>query len=181
MSRWIRATQDAEWAALFTGYTKSAYRQEGQQVYSSPIEDAAVARFLAGEPHGIDLSWVTSKLRPQRAAGRTKIKVRVVVEPPTAYTRMELSVYPELAVAGEDIRIIAVPEGSWPNALPGHDFWLFDDRDVWRMHYHDDHTFAGAELLDDEGAIADHLQWRDIALAQAVPLDGYLAARDRAS
>jgi len=177
MSHWIRPGDDDEWAALFTGFTESAYRLECQQVYSNDKEDVALARFLAGEPHGTDLSWAISKLRAQIAAGRTQTNVRVVVEPPTDYTRLELAIYPEMAAAGEDVRIIAVPEGSWPAGLPRYDYWMFDERDVWRMHYADDHQWAGAELLDDEAAIADHLEWRDLALSQSVPLNDYLGAR----
>ena len=178
MTRWINSTDDPAWSALFTGYTKSAYRLEGQQSYSDHgEEDAALARFLAGEPLGLDLSWTASRTRAQVAAGRVKTRVRVVVEPPNDYTRLELVVYPELADAGEDIRIISVPKGEWPAGLPQHDYWLFDDRDVWQMHYNDDHTFHGAELIEDEAAISHYLQWRDIALAQAVPLSDYLAAR----
>lgn len=131
----------------------------------------------ASEPLDIDLSRTVPKTRAQVASGRTKTRVRVVVEPQTDYTRFELAIYPRLAAAGEDIRIIAVPGGGWPAGLPRYDYWLFDDHDVWRMHYGDDHRFRGAELLDDESMIADHLQWRDIALDQAVPLDEYLDPR----
>lgn len=177
MSRWIRSTSDPEWAKLFTTYTKSAYRLEAQQIYSNPSEDARLVEFLAGEPLNIDLTWRLSKTRAQVAAGCTDTTVRVVVEPPTDYTRMELTVYPLLVEAGEEIRIIAVPEGEWPAGLPHHDYWLFDDHDVWRMHYGDDYRFAGAELLDDSAAIADHLEWRDIALTQSVPLHDYLASQ----
>lgn len=175
MNRWISLDDKAEWAALFTGFTTSAYRLEGQQIYSSPAEDEAVARVLAGQPHGLSLSWVIPKLRAMAASGRTQTRVRVVTEPPTDYTRFELSVYPELVAEGEDIRIISVPAGEWPAGLPSYDYWLFDDRDVWRMHYRDDYTFRGAELLEDEETITEHLRWRDIALAQAVPLRLYQA------
>jgi hypothetical protein len=177
MSRWIRPGEDEEWAALLTDFTRSAYRLEAQQLYRSDVEDAATERFLTGEPHAIDLSWTTSKLKVHRAAGRTQTLVRVVVEPANAYTAMELTVYPEFAAAGQETWIIAVPDGQWPDQVSRHDYWLFDDRDVWRMHYDANHRWAGAELLDDGAAIADHLHWRDNALSQAVPLDTYLAAR----
>lgn len=180
MSHWIHTTKDPEWAKLLTTYTTSAYRLEGQQTCSNPNEDAHLARFLAGERAEFDLSKRLSRTRTQIAAGRAKTTVRVVVEPPTDYTRMELTIYPQMVAAGEDIRIIAVPEGSWLAGLPRHDYWLLDDRDVWRMHYGDDFRFAGAELLEGEDVIADHLQWRDTALAQAVPLHDYLAARQPA-
>lgn len=175
MSRWIRSVEDPEWAALFTGYTKSAYRLEGQQVYSDPEEDAALAKFRAGEPPELDLSWTAPKTRAQVAAGRTKTRVRVIIEPPTDYTRLELVVYPHLAAAGEDIKIIAVPEGDWPAGLPTYDYWLFDNQVIWRMHYNDDYTFHGAELLEGKANLTQHLQWRDAALTQAVPLQDYLA------
>jgi hypothetical protein len=181
VSRWLLPkTNDqdrAEWSALFTAYTRSAYRLEGQQIYSSPEEDADVRLFLAGKPVEVELYPALASLRAQVAAGRTKTRVRVVVEPPTDYTRFELSVYPEFVAAGEDIRIIAVPKGEWPASLPEHDYWLFDDHDVWRMHYNEDYTFHGAEQIEDQDAIVQYLQWRDIALAQAVPLESYLASR----
>jgi hypothetical protein len=104
--------------------------------------------------------------------------VRIVVEPPTLYTRWELSRYPDNVDAGEDVRIIAVPEGERPLELPMHDYWLFDERDVWKMHYHENFRFAGAELLDDPEELKQHLHWRDIALDLAVPLHDYLAARE---
>jgi hypothetical protein len=182
VSRWTLPDDNAEWAALFTSFTKSAYRLEGMQVYRSELEDASVARFLAGKPvDPADFSWVLPKLRAEAATGRTTTVVRVVVEPPTDYTRWELSIYPVLDAAGQYTRIVAVSEGDWPTGLPRYDYWLFDDHDVWRMHYNDDHTFRGAELLEGEEVLAKHLQWRDLALSQAVPLRDYLAARTNTS
>ena len=177
MSRWIRSTKDPEWAALFTGYRRSAYRLEGRQIYSNDTENDAVRRFVAGEPPVLTFEWMMPKIRAQVAAGRTHSTVRVVVDPPTDYTRWELSIYPEFAEAGEDIRIILVGGGEWPTGVPRHDYWLFDDHDVWRMHYNDGHRFVGAELLEDPATIADHLQWRDTTIAQSVPLAEYLATR----
>lgn len=174
MSRWIHPAQEEEWAALFTGYEMSAYRLEAQQTYASEVEDAAVRLFVAGTQPVMTFDWALPKLQSQVAAGRTQTNVRVVVEPPNDYTRWELSVYPEFAAAGEDIRIIAVAGDEWPDGLPSYDYWMFDERDVWRMHYEDNHTFAGAELLDAPAAVADHLRWRDVALARSVPLADYL-------
>jgi hypothetical protein len=177
VSTWIHSTTQPEWSDLFTGYQRCAYRLEARQVYSSPMEDAALQRWLAGEEPELDLTWTVSRTRAQLALGRTKTRVRVVVEPPTDYIRHELTVYPHLAAGGEEIRIIAVPEGSRPGNLPSYDYWLFDEREVWRMHYNDDHTFFGAERLDDPDAADLHLRWRDNALAQAVSLGDYLRAR----
>ena len=100
-----------------------------------------------------------------------------MVEPPTPYTRLELTPYPKMAEAGEDIHILACQQGEWPSEQPHHDFWLFDDRDVWRMHYHENFHFKGAELLDDPASVAEHRRFRDLALTHAVPLHDFLASR----
>lgn len=176
MSRWIRSTKDPAWATLLGGYARSAFRLEAQQTYSNDAEDEAVARFLAGDTPTLTFDWSIPKIETQVAAGRTQTTVRVVVEPPSDYTRWELSVFPQFVAAGEDIRVLAVPAGDWPAGVPGHDFWLFDDREVWRMHYDERHRFTGAELLGDD-ALVDHLQWRDIAIERSVPLDRYLRTR----
>jgi uncharacterized protein DUF6879 len=178
MTRWIRSTSDPEWAALFSGFERSAFRLEGQQMYSNASEDAPLARFLTGQPVEFDLTWRLSKTRAESAPDRTTTTVRIVVEPPSLYTRFELAVYPQLVAAGEDIRIIAVPEGCRPAELPLHDFWMFDERDVWKMHYYENFRFAGAELLDTPDDVSQHLRWRDVALARAVPLQKYLASRE---
>lgn len=177
MTRWIRPVDRDEWTELFASYLKSAFRLEGQQIYSSDSEDAHLAKFLAGDTAELDLSPRFRTAIPQIAAGRAKTTVRVVIEPPTDYTRMAFSLYPRMIAIGEEIRIIAVPEGEWPADLPQHDYWLFDDRDVWRLHYDDGHRAIGAELLDGEDVLTEHLRWRDIALAQSIPFDDYLSSR----
>lgn len=180
MTRWLPAGSP-EWGGLFTSYQASAYRQEGQQFYCSAVQDAALAQFLADRPVEIDLSWANSRTIRQVALGRTLTKVRIVVEPQTPYTRLQLRVYPEMAKAGEDIRILAVQMGDWPDGLPHHDYWFFDDRDLYRMHYHENYYFKGAELIVEPNLVDQHRRARDLALAQAVPLDDYLATQERTS
>jgi hypothetical protein len=46
------------------------------------------------------------------------------------------------------------------------------------MHYGDDYRFSGAELIEDEDAIAQHLEWRNVALSRAIPLNDYLATHE---
>jgi len=87
--------------------------------------------------------------------------------------------YPVMAAAGDDIRIISVPPGTWPAGVPREDYWLFDDRDVWVLRYDDAGVFLRAELLDDPRAIAEHLRWRDVALAQSIPVNDYLSPAAR--
>jgi uncharacterized protein DUF6879 len=174
MSRWIYPSEDrVEWGQLLSSYTSSSFRLEAQQIYSNPVENARLVDFLAGRPVKPTYEWRLSRFRERAALGATKTTVRVVVEPPTDYTRMEVATYPILVAGGEDIRVIAVHEGTWPDDLPQYDFFLFDERDIWRMHYNDDYTFAGAEQLDGPDVLSRHLRWRDRALDLAIPLHEY--------
>ncbi len=177
--RVINAIPGEEWGALFTGFTRSAFRLEAFQHYTAPDEEEALARFRAGQDPQIDLAWWTGLARRQTAAGRTMSRVRVIVEPPTEYTRFELVAYPVMAAAGDDIRIISVSPGTWPADVPHHDFWLFDDRDVWILNYDQAGVLLSAELQDDHQAVQEHLWWRDAALAQAIPVGDYLTVTAR--
>lgn len=181
VSRWVTPADRAEWTSLFTDYQRSAYRLEAQQVYCSAAMDDDLAQFLSGRPVEVDWTWLREVTGPHAAAGRAPVKVRVVVEPVTPYTAMELTLYPRMAEIGEDIRIIATRQGSWPDGVPHHDYWMFDERQVWRMHYHENFRFAGAELLDDPHVVAEHRRWRDRAVELAVPLADHLAVRGDAA
>jgi hypothetical protein len=169
------------WGDLFN-FACSAYRLETLPSYDEPDEAAAVARFLTGQDPGLDTSWWESMVRTHLAAGRTLTRVRILVEPLSDYARFQLPYYGQFSAAGEDIRVIAVPQGgSWPHDVPRHDYWLFDDRDVWVMYYTPAGTFTHAELADPV-ELCMHQRWRDSALSQAIPLATYRSAtRLRAS
>lgn len=118
---------------------------------------------------------IRSLASPEWAAGRSMCRVRVIIEPPSDYTRFELAHFPAMAEAGDDIRIVPVAPGTWPAGVPHHDFWLFDDRDVWVLSYDDAGMFLSAELHIDQRVITDHLRWRDAARRQSIPVSEYLA------
>lgn len=175
----ITSTSSPEWVALFTGFTRSAFRLEGLQHYAEPAEAEAVARFLAGQDPQVDLSWWLGLVKGHISADRSMSRVRLIEEPPTDYTRFELYCYPIMAEAGDDIRIISGAPDTVRRGLPFHDFWLFDDRNVWVLTYDLDGTFVCAELHDDPQTVADHRRWRDVALAQSIPVGEYLATTER--
>jgi hypothetical protein len=181
MSRWITPDDGAAWRTLFESFSASAFRLEGLQTYDAPGEAEAVARFLAGEDPQADTSWWTSMVQGHRAAGHTMSRVRIVTEPLTDYTRFELAVYPQLVEAGDDIRVIHAGAAQWPAGVVEHDYWLFDRRDLWLMHYTDSGAFVGAERVVDPAVIGEHVRSADIALAQSIPLHTFLAARRQAS
>src|SRR5262245_54379792 len=107
-------------------------------------------------------------------SGRTMQRVRLIREPPSDYQKFELAVTPTNLEAGEDIRVLTRPAAAGLD-LPDYDFWLFDDTRLAIMHFAGDDTFLGAELLEDEAAVADHRRARDRAVARAIPYTRYIA------
>ena len=84
------------------------------------------------------------------------------------YIRWELSWgYQPGVAAGEEVCIIPVADGEWPVDVPHRDFWLFDDTELYDMHYTVDGTWLGAEPVTDPSRIEQARSWRDTALARA--------------
>ncbi|MEE1807052.1 hypothetical protein PUR32_12655 [Streptomyces sp. BE133] len=98
-------------------------------------------------------------------------RVHVLTSPLTDYLRYELAACPGNITAGETIGILDEAEQDVAD-LPDHDFWLFDDQDVYRMHYTPEGAFIGAELLPAR-RLAEYQGYQDRALAEAVPLADY--------
>lgn len=164
----------------FTDFSFSAYRLETLQSYGGSGEDAEFRAFAAGLPEPASPakdSWA-AMIEANHRAGKLQQRVHVVTEPLSPYMQFELTwAYAPNARAGEDIRVIAVPEGSWPEDLPHHDYWLFDSRDLYAMHYEADGTWQGAEPVEDPAQVVSACYWRDAALYRAMPWRGYIAAR----
>jgi hypothetical protein len=175
MARRITSTDDPEWRVLFTGFTRSAFRLETLQHYSEPIEADAFAQFRAGHDPAIDMSWWLGMAIGHNEAGHRMSRVRIVVEPPSDYTRFEFALYPSMVATGDDIRVIPIAESEWPAGIPHEDFWLFDDRDLWVIEYDSIGTFLGADLIQNDHAVDRRRQWRDIAWSEAIPVNEYLA------
>jgi len=108
----------------------SIFRLETLQYYAG---DPNFDRFTAGETWQDTDSkrhWVELV---QRRSGQGVVMQRVhaVTEPWTDYVRFELTwSYPPNVTAGEDVRIITAA-APWT----GPDFWMFDDEQLWLMHY----------------------------------------------
>jgi hypothetical protein len=164
-----------DFAGLFDWFRESAFRLETLDHYALPYEKEAVGRFLAGEAR--DTTYIAGWLQrvaAALAAGRRMQRVHVVTEPLSDYLRFEITGYRLNVEAGEDVRILP-RRATGGLELPDHDFWLFDSRQVARMHYNGVGAFLGAELVDDAGAGARYCAWRDVALSAAIPYDRYVA------
>ena len=174
MTRWI-AADDPAWEDLFTRHEESGFLFRAQQHRGGDREDQALTQFLCGEP--VDIDWRVARTREQVTGGRSMTRVLVVVEPQTSFMRLELRVCAALAEAGEEIKVLTLPAGSGRVGVPEQDFWLVDDREVWRLHHHRNFRPRGAELIDDPAEVADHRRARDVAVRTSTPLTQYLLAR----
>ncbi len=159
-----------DFGRLFETFERTAFRLETLAVYSVEEEREEFERFLAGGDMGPDWDdnpWV----RSMTDKGKDVSRVHVLTSPLTDYLRYELAAYPGNITAGETIGIIDKADQAVAG-LPDHDFWLFDDQDVYRMHYTPEGAFIGADLLPAH-CLAEYQDYRDRALAEAVPFADY--------
>ncbi|MGL4174724.1 MAG: DUF6879 family protein [Dermatophilaceae bacterium] len=140
---------DPAWLGLFESVQESWFRLETLQVYDVEYEREEFELFLStGRFDREPGSWQRMLTR-HAEAGRSLRRVHVVEEPLTDYLRYEIEQYRQHSAAGEDIRLISVSSSGWPADIPRIDFWLFDDREVWDMHYDEAGRFVKATRSPD--------------------------------
>jgi hypothetical protein len=171
-----RRLTSEEFAELFTSFDDTAWHLETRGVYCIADEQDAFARFLAGQPVGLDWfePWL-KQIRELTAQGRQIRRVRLIDEPPTEYQRFELWGAPHNIAAGEQISYLATDRGR-KLGLPDHDFWLFDSNRVVVSHFTDDGRLIGDELISDQEAVSAHCRWWTMAWTHATP---YRAGEDQ--
>jgi hypothetical protein len=80
-------------------------------------------------------------------------RARIVSEPVTPYIRFEYDVTRSMNIAaGEQVRWLPRRRAS-DLALPGNDFWVFDDRLVRFGHFAGDGTVTGHEMSGDPAVV----------------------------
>lgn len=109
-------------------------------------------------------------IREATAEGRRFARVRVVSVPLTDYSRFGVFCSRYTNDAGEDIRYLPRDRAA---DLPDYDYWLFDSRNLVRMHFDEDMNFLGGEIVDDPAVIVQHNYWRDVAWHRAVRRDDF--------
>jgi hypothetical protein len=99
-----------------------------RDAYGTAVELPHMAKWASGEPD--DLEWLQgwcATLREHVKASRSVLRARIVSEPLSDYQRWSYSIAYPMVEAGEDIRWVSRRLVS-SVALPGNDFYLFDDR-----------------------------------------------------
>ena len=113
---------------LHRGFEREALHLEMRDAYGTAVELPHMAKWASGETD--DLGWLQgwcATLREHVQAGRSVRRARVVSEPLSDYQRWSYTIADPMVEAGEDIRW--VPRRLVSSvALPGNDFYLFDDR-----------------------------------------------------
>ncbi|HWC84580.1 MAG TPA: hypothetical protein VG756_31875 [Pseudonocardiaceae bacterium] len=172
MGKVFASLGDKDFNRLFSEFEYTAYRLESLQRYDVAYEKQEFSRFLDGESRGVFpgiAEWIDGTVATATNLGKRLHRVHVVEEPLSDYVRFECAwAYEHTVPAGEDVRMIPVPTGEWPE-LPPYDYWLFDSSILVSMHYRDDGIFSYAQVEDDPRKIVQANYWRDLAVNRSIP------------
>ena len=138
-----------ELSALFTSFQREALHLEMRDSYGTAVELPHLRKWEAGEPD--DTEWLQpwfDRVSASTQAGKVFRRARIVSEPISDYQKWAINDTPLFVAAGEDIRWIPRRQVSTV-ALPGNDFWLFDDEVVVFL------IFAGSGLVVDRHRMTD--------------------------
>lgn len=124
----VASITDEEFNRLLAYFERETLHLETSDAYGTAVELRHMAKWAAGEPD--DLEWLQgwcSTLCEHVKAGKSVRRARIVSEPLSDYQRWSYSIAHTMVAAGEDIRW--VPRRFVSSvALPGNDFYLFDDQ-----------------------------------------------------
>lgn len=162
---------------LIGACTRSAVHLEMRDSYAVDYEEGPFADWRAGFRH--DPSNRASWWRPWLdlieetvSRGVTVRRARIVSEPVSEYTRFLYDGTFTNVAAGENVRWLPRRQAS-AIALPGNDFWLFDEQWVHWNHFSGDGSSGGGEITDDPRAAKLCAEAFDAVWDRAVPHDQY--------
>lgn len=176
MGETYSSLSDSGFVRHFSDFQHTAYRLETLQFYDVSYEREEFDRFLSGESRGLfpGIDEWCGMVRRGTREGKKFQRVHIVVEPLSDYVRFECAwAYRHNVVAGEDVRVIPIRSGEWPDGLPQQDYWLFDSVRLLVMTYAPDGSFVSAESIDDERRVFEAVDWRDRAVRRSISFPDY--------
>ena len=138
---------------LFSRCTSTAVHLEMRDQYTPT--DPVYLDWRAGDAIDVRQRWREwyDLMSATTARGIRVRRARIVSEPVTDFVRYEHELTDDLNLAaGEEVRWLPRRQAS-DLALPGNDFWLFDDRLVRFNFFTGVGDEAGDELVEDAGVI----------------------------
>ncbi|MER6343751.1 DUF6879 family protein [Streptomyces sp. NPDC001595] len=142
---------------LLAGCRRSAVHLEMRDHYDDPDEAPRVAAWKSGyRPDPDDRStwwrpWL-DMVAETVARGVVIRRARIVSEPVSEYTRYLYDGTFTNVAAGEQIRWLPRRNAS-DLALPGNDFWVFDDRIVRFGYFSGEGTYLGDEVTEEPAVV----------------------------
>lgn len=162
---------------LIATCTRSAVHLEMRDSYGVDDEATDFEHWRATGERDVDPAsdywapWV-DLIGQTRARGVTVRRARIVSEPVTEYIRYEHAGTPVNVAAGEDVRWLPRRRAS-DLALPGNDFWLFDDEWIHWNHFTGDGASTGAEITHSPEAAKLCANAFEAVWERAIPHDQY--------
>jgi hypothetical protein len=138
---------------LLRGSQTSALHLEMRDGYS--LTDPAFVAWQAGEAIDAGAYWPQwfELIPPVVARGVVVRRGRIISEPISEYIRYEHAITTALNIAaGEEVRWLPRRQSS-DLALPGNDFWLFDERIVMLNHFSGNGESVAHEITDNPALI----------------------------
>lgn len=164
-------------ADLFGRCVQSAVHLEMRDQYGTAQEAADFRVWLDGgspdtDPCSPDWAPWVDLVSQTVARGVSVRRARIVSEPVTDYIRYEHASTVVNVSAGEDVRWLPRHRAS-DIALPGNDFWLFDDQVIRWGYFSGDGAVVGHEVTEDQTAAKLCSQAFDAVWSRAIPHDQY--------
>lgn len=130
---------------LFLTFEKYAFRLETLPTYTVESESEDFKYYCATGKirNNTNNEWINF-VQNVVLSGRKVKRLRLVSDELTQYEQFEMQAYTKSIHAGEDVRVARRSDFM---ELPV-DFWLFDDRYVYKMNYDLDGTYLGRELIE---------------------------------
>ncbi|MEV5527130.1 DUF6879 family protein [Streptomyces prunicolor] len=164
-------------ADLLSGATRTALHLEMRDVYAVDYESGPFADWRQGfrhNPADRDSWWRPwlDLVEETVARGVTVRRARIVSEPVSEYTRFLYDGTFTNVAAGEQVRWLPRRQAS-DIALPGNDFWLFDEQVVRWNHFSGEGASQGGAVTKDPAAAKLCSDAFEAVWERAVPHDQY--------